>query len=335
MSPERALLWVGLSAGLLFVALTPPFQAPDEPSHFRRIYQMSEGTLFPSRGGEGSLPESVVRLGETLRGDLPFHPEKRADPRALAAAFSQPLNAAQRIPARVGGAVYSTPFLYLPQALTAWVARQLDLPPLFLFYLCRLVNLATGLALAWAAVRRAPFYRWLFVLLALDPMALFLRSSLSPDASVDALALFFVATVLALAAGEAKPAPGSLAALLGSAALLALSKGAVYLLVPAAALLIPACRLGGRRRAAAVFGALFALTFGGVALAGWAARRADFPGLRPEVATDPAAQLQHILAHPGHFLEVISKSALLQGPGIAFQLVGNLGWLDTPLPKLA
>src|SRR6185369_10885035 len=129
------------------------------------------------------------------------------------------------------------PVPYLPQALAALVGRELRLPVLSLFYLCRLTNLLASLAIAWVAVRVAPLYRWLFALLALDPMALFLRSSLSADAPIDAVALLLVAAVLALAvepAGEdprARDRPavrGLLGLLFGAVAFLALSKGASY-----------------------------------------------------------------------------------------------------------
>ena len=99
-----------------------------------------------------------------------------------------------------------TPAPYLPQALAALVGRSCGLRPLVLLYLCRLANLLASLAVAWWAVRITPFHRWLFAFLALDPMALFLRSSASPDALADAAGLLFVAAVLAKAAGPVGPA---------------------------------------------------------------------------------------------------------------------------------
>jgi uncharacterized membrane protein len=340
MSPERTVLVVGLLGGLLFVAATPPFQAPDEPNHFARAYQVSEGVLFPRSGGV-DLPESVVRIGTDLRGDLPFHPERKVDRQALAAAFSVPLAPERRTTHPLGGSVLSTPLAYLPQALGAVVGRALGLPVLWVFYLCRLTNLLASLAVAWAAVRVAPLFRWLFAFLVLDPMALFLRSSLSADALIDALALLLVATVLALAAGP----PGGdrrdrgrlgrlLGLLMGTVAFLVLSKGATYSLLPALAFLIPAERLGGRRRATAVLATVVALTAAGVALSGWAVRRAYPLDLRVDVRTDPVAQAGIIARDPMHFLGLASVDAVRHAPMYAIQFVGNLGWLDTTVPAI-
>ena len=49
--------------GMLFLMLTPPFQAPDEDSHFKKAYVIAKGNLFPDieDGKEGfRLPEEMV-----------------------------------------------------------------------------------------------------------------------------------------------------------------------------------------------------------------------------------------------------------------------------------
>jgi len=338
MTPERTVLLVGLVGGLLFVALTPPFQAPDETRHFSRTYQLSEGVLFP-HAGRAELPESVVRV----EGDFQYlvgHPERKVDLAAWRKALFLPLEPGNRVASNVLGAALSTPFPYLPQALAALAGRTLGLPPLGILYLCRLVNLLACLAVAWTAVRIAPFYRWLFAFLALDPMALFLRSSTSPDAAIDAAALLLVATALAAAAASAGNAgkPGRdrgwialLLTLAGTAAFVGLAKGATYLLLPALVLLLPAERLAGRRRQVAMIAAVLALALSGAAFSGWEARRGYTP-LRVEVRADPTAQTAEIVHHPVRFLAIVLADTVRQAPVYAIQFVGNLGWLDTPLP---
>jgi len=326
MTPERTVLLVGLLGGLLFVALTPPFQAPDENRHFCRAYHLSEGVLFP-KAGRADLPESVVRVSESFQS-LAGHPERKADLAAWRQALAVPLAPERHAESGIGGAALSTPAPYLPQALAALAGRLLGLPPLVLLYLCRLANLAAALAVAWLAVRIAPFYRWLFAFLALDPMALFLRSSASADALTDAAALLLVAVVLALAVGHA--GRYRIALLLGSVALVVLAKGASYLLLPALVLLIPAERFGGRRRQAATLAAVLVLALAGVALSSWAARRAYTPP-RVEVTLDPGAQIARIARRPFHFVAIALADAVRRAPVYAIQFVGNLGWLDTPL----
>jgi uncharacterized membrane protein len=271
---------------------------------------------------------------------LRFHTEERVDRRVLRAAFALPLEPELRVDGNLGGAALSTPAPYLPQALAALAGRQLGLRPLHILYLCRLANLLASLAVAWTAVRIAPFFRWLFAFLALDPMALFLRSTVSPDALIDAAALLLVAACLALAVETVEPAEGEarrsrrglVALLLGAVALLGLAKGASYLLLPALVLLIPLagpCR--NRRRTAALLSVVTVVSLAGAGLSTWAARRAYVP-LRPELGVDLARQTAEIARHPARFLGLAAVDAVRHAPVYAIQFVGNLGWLDTPLP---
>src|SRR3954470_21427315 len=98
--PGRFVLVAVLLFGALFPLVPPPFQAPDEPEHFDRAYWVSEGRLdllpVPVRTA-APLPASVNRIGEAS-GDLSFHPERRASPRAILAALQIPLTPERREP---------------------------------------------------------------------------------------------------------------------------------------------------------------------------------------------------------------------------------------------
>ncbi|MER3433396.1 MAG: hypothetical protein C4288_08190 [Leptolyngbya sp. ERB_1_1] len=45
-SPERAFLILSLIFGMMFIIALAPFQSPDEPAHFYRAYQLSEGKII-------------------------------------------------------------------------------------------------------------------------------------------------------------------------------------------------------------------------------------------------------------------------------------------------
>ena len=47
IAPEKIFLILSLVFGLLFVFITPPFQSPDENSHFLKAYSVSKGKFFP------------------------------------------------------------------------------------------------------------------------------------------------------------------------------------------------------------------------------------------------------------------------------------------------
>jgi uncharacterized membrane protein len=351
LSPERTVLAVGLLGGLLFAFVTPPFQVPDEPAHFRRIYQLAGGAS-PRPGPDGQLgfeqPASLELVTSLCVAGLPFHPHRLLPAGVLRAAWRIPLDPGRQqfLPLSL-----LTPYTlapYLPQAAVAAAGRWLELRPLATFYLVRLANLAACLPLVWAAVRIAPFQKWAFAFLALTPMAMFLRSSASADGLTFASALLLSAAACALAWGPpadaappsvpldahaappAKPSARLVACLVAMSGLVALCKGGyllVNLLVPA----IPRRRLGSARRWAAVMGAALALT----ALGAWSSARvagAYFDLFHHAAGVDPRSQIQLVLAHPFDYLGLLVTDYVVHLPRYAAELVGNFGWLDAPLP---
>jgi hypothetical protein len=65
LQPEKVFLWLGGFFGLLFLFLTPPMQVPDEPAHFLRAWQISEGNLFADREDNrvgGWMPLSLEKF---------------------------------------------------------------------------------------------------------------------------------------------------------------------------------------------------------------------------------------------------------------------------------
>jgi Predicted membrane protein (DUF2142) len=336
MNAERCLLVLGLLFGLLFLVVTPPYQAPDENQHAFRSYHIAEGHLRTAAfGGLDQVPASLPDSAAGFWQQLPFQPEAKIAPGDVLAAWGRPLAPDVRREIWIFGNYL--PLCYLPQVAGAAVARLLGLPALGVLYLARLGNLLACLALAWAALRVAPFFRWTLALLALTPMALFLRSSASPDAVTNALAALLLAAVLALAWGpEGDPARRrrDLLILFGAALGLVLCKGGGYALFSLLVLLVPRQRLAATRgRTAVLTAGLLLATLAGFALAAWTARQAyDSLHLRPGAHLDPQAQAEVVLADPLRFAGLVAGDYLQNGLRYLFQFVGNLGWLDTPLP---
>src|SRR6202035_4873382 len=241
------------------------------------------------------LPASLEALiANTLQG-LPFVPGRKLAPGTLRAALAIPLAPDVRTFVPVRDMTVYTAVPYVPQALAAGIGRLCRLPPLLILSACRLLNFLAALALVVAAVRIAPFFRWLFAGLALTPMAMFLRSSASPDALTFAAAALVASAILALAWGPA-PTRGCLFVFLAAASLLVLSKGG-YFPLPFAAGLVPRQRLGGARRQAAAVAVFLVLIAGGMAVSSWTVARSA-THVPVEICTSPAAQARVIAGRP-------------------------------------
>ena len=329
--PDRFLLVAGLLFGLGLAVVTPPFQAPDEPSHFYRAYRVSEGRLdlIPlPKGAVVDLPASILTITD-LRGDLPFHPERKIAPEAIRAAFRITLEPDRREPAWFPNTL-QYPFVpYVPQALGIALGRFFGAPPLVLLYLARLANLVSGTLMVAFAVRRLPAFQWLAAMVALTPMALFLRASASADVTSASAAFLVVSAAARLAWGEGPARRSDLILLAASTTVLCASK-AVYFPLAFLAFLIPVARFPqGRRARFLLVHTVLALTITTYAIAVSRTAgtiRVDTPGV------DASSQIRDSLADPLGFLAIAATDYATHAHRYAGQLVGKLGWLDTKLP---
>src|SRR3990172_8222682 len=206
--------------------------------------------------------------------------------------------------------VYS-PVLLLPQAITMrFFGRLADLPALTIFYLCRFASLLSYLILVWLAIRWIPFGKWILLVLAASPMALFQAATISPDAISNGIGFLFIAGCLK--ATEFKEIGwkefGNLTFLIF---LLFLAKLNLIPLILLLFLLIPPSRF--TRKGTYILLLITTTILFLVEAAGWfiiASTRSD-----PLLANDanPTAQLRYIVDHPFAFPQTIIKDLVTNG----------------------
>lgn len=326
-SAATAFLLVALPAGLVLLVLTPPFQVPDEPAHLFRAFQIAEGGLLAESVGGlpgGTLPASLADEARVWPGWMPARPGRELLDR-VRRGLALPLAPGVGRFVPFASAPYS-PVPYFPAAVAIAAGRAASWSPLALLYAGRLATLLAGTLLTAVALRIAPAFRWPMALLALTPMAAFLRSGLSADGVTNALAVLFFALVLRLSTrdGEA-PTAGMKALVLATSVALGLCKGSVVLLP--LLLLVPASSAPRRRLA---WGATL---LGASAAAGWwlAVRRLPIPP-RVDAAVDAAANVRSLLVRPGRFLALLGAEVDAHPLRHVRELLGQLGWLDVRLP---
>jgi uncharacterized membrane protein len=227
--------------GIGILILTPPFEVPDEPQHFFRAFQLSEGrfrdfvVLAPDeKDGMRSmrygtlLPKSLSALVDSSDvANVRFKRYSKVQTSKLWTSLTTKLNANDREYLPVPD---YPPAAYIPQVVGIWIGRLLRLSPLFLFYFARLTALCVWVALTFTAIRMTPVLKWGCFLLALMPMVLFLAGSTSSDSIILGVSLLLSATLFRWAYDSSKDRIGAwdLAGLFAMAFVIALSK-AIYL----------------------------------------------------------------------------------------------------------
>ncbi len=320
---------MALLFGGLFIGLTPPFQSPDEPNHFLRAYQVSEGRLFPekieNRRLGGYLPTSLQAVADSFAYLKNDH-QARLRPGLLESSQAIPLRPDHRTFLDFANTAVYAPTAYLPQAAAIALLRPLGAGPLVLLYAARLANLLVWVLLIGAALHTLPALHRPVAALALLPASLVVAASANADVLTNGLCWW-------LFAGFCQPAVRSrwwtivAFAAVCAAKVVTLPLGLLY---------------GLHQKNRRYFATLLAL--GVVAAVGWGILAQHWfisydaydPHYRDTQTLNegvrPTAQLHFVAAQPFTFLQVAAQSYGRALPSTLAHFVGKFGWGKNYLP---
>jgi uncharacterized membrane protein len=320
-----------LATGLLAINI-PPFQNPDEFSHFNRAAQLADGGIVGTRystdnGGvmesvEGGLIDpAILKAGKPFEA-IPFHAERRvvradwmpnvhwSDDRAM-----EPFPGTARYP----------PHFYVPAAIGIILGRASNMTVVQSFMLSRLLTGMAAVAVgALAIVCAGSAAPWIYAIMTL-PMSLSLIASTSQDAlllACSALAGAALFRLLRSPGAQGEKIIIGVSVLLGMIAMARPPYGALAILP------LGATKTSWRWRSAAA-----AIT---VALTvAWSTFVAStvLTNAGAAVGANPHAQLTLLYQDPMRVLTVGWNTVTQYWPIYLQGFIGNLGWLDTPLPS--
>ena len=334
----------------IFVAMVPPGWGLDEQTHFYRAYQLSEGTLIPSRDPATgtflyAVPRSVYDLlqkgwadaNEVDRGSPSYHRQDMPNPSRYPELEAAPLNPDDRVSADLTQTMANVPVVYAASAAAMALARAFGADVGTLVLAAKIANALVYLGLAFLAIwfaRRLRF-RWLLLVTALLPAAIFQASVITADTFTNGVCLLFLSVAGTLIL-ERRPVGGRVLALLAaSAAAVALSKPTYALLVGIVAV-IPAAVFPSRRwgrwfKAAVLLGALVLLAgtlfLGQKGAVGVYAQRGDVAS-----AISAPDQLVFVVTHPVESVLVLGRTIEVYGQTWLQGVVGLFGYNTVPVP---
>jgi uncharacterized membrane protein len=340
-SPVSVFLFMSLIFGPFVVALTPPMRGADEPAHFVRAYGLSQGEIVPStkdaQNRKGIFISTKLQqqmemfeLARTRIHEENFSYSDLFDRyRTHFGTTTTKSGSDQKAFNLYGGSEGYSPIPYLPYIPAIALARFLDFDFLGMIYLMRSIGFMVMTALMAYVIFIVPRLRWAFVLIAMLPSALFARATLSADG----MSLVFAMLVAALALrGVVYPQDGNVWTRSLWMSLCALAKPPQIAFILMGTMRWP---LGQTARYWAaltialapplVFAAIWTV-LSGTDVAIW---RID-GSQTPAEHFDPVWKLRYMIEHPLHFPALLAAS-LGDVDYYGQQLIGVLGWLDTPL----
>ena len=348
LDPIRRFIWVSAVFGVAFVLFIPPFQGPDEYTHFTRAYEVSNLQTAHRHHEkkvdlEGSyLPSSIQQTSDkTMLFRMPHYPDV---PQAKKYFLNQtrdslriPLNKNNRQFYDTGAAPAYIPLLYAPQALVIKILETLGAPIILMLYFTRLVCLLIWISLGVFALKKLQTDKLKLGVGALLLLPMFIAQATVPgtDAILTGASLLFFVEIYNALRNNSKLTFKQNSWLTALLFIMVMAKP-VYLVFGLFMLLT-------KTKYRVLPGLIFKLA--GTILIGliyvvWSyfTRYRGGPVYINSINAAhaaPGVQLHYILPNVFNFVEPLFNTLFLGwGDGTLVSLIGTFGLLDTPLPLL-
>ena len=339
--PEKVFLKLALPFGLLFLFLSPPFQAPDEQVHFFRVFQIKQFDLRGERvypfGAGAPLPSNFNQAAI----DLVQQPAAGAEiskydvGRAAQYLFQLP-DAHDRALTNFPNTVVYSPVPYMVHLIGAFISDNvMHLGIIPIIYFMRLVGFFVWLLVIYFLIRFIPYGKWVLVTIGLIPTTIYQATTINADTFTTLITFSFITLVLYLYANRSRLLGRDYVALLSTATLLNLAKPG-YIIVTAISLILVSKIDGGKLKR--ILTVLVGLFIAAIPFVIWMYLVKDLSAqiplqLKPGANVDVAGQIANIIHSPtdllyAYFISIFSN----YGSGILIGIVGSFGWIDYPLP---
>lgn len=326
--PENIYFLISLFFGILLVFITPPYQIPDERAHFYRANQIAEGEFFYP---EGEIMSSVIDFtAEIYKFDLNFKPQNKISKITLVEELFRSLDKDTKVVFTDTKTNNYSAINYFPQAVGIVIGKILKFSPYKLVLVSRIINLLVGIFLTTAAITISPIRKWSFVFIGLLPMALYQYASISPDAFVISLCIFYLALVLYMQTQD-KTEVKMLALAIVITLSMALTKPG-YVFLCFLILLVPIIR-GKKKYDFFIKGVIILATLT-LFVVWFSFSINNTPDIDPLVkGMDQKAQLEFVMNNPLGFVQTLANDLITDFGYITEMFIGKFGWLDTRLPN--
>lgn len=343
-SPEYFFVFIAASFGLLFLIIVPPFQTPDENVHLYRAFEVAQFNIPHKQektNNVGSYLPLSIRQTEIrvhgayglpgTKGSIMFNDSEKYDYRfTKSALFDIPLNKNDKIFYQTASSPSYMPLNYIPQAAMAYIGTFVNLPVIAILYMIRFINLVLWIGMAFTAIRIFPWKKWALVGICLLPMVVSQTMSPGLDVITFGCALIFLSVIVKLSMRDENSKVG-IAHILGLTLLgilMIFGKSVLVALLPLV-FMIKSERFNVRyAKLAKLLIALVPIIMYMV----WVFVSKSFAAI--DTTMQGAQQIHTFMHNPLVFISSFVNTIFFITPSgdiLAQSIIGNFGWLDTPL----
>lgn len=336
---EKIYIYLALIFGIIFIFITPPFQSPDEDSHFLKSYNISIGKVYSGIKDNivgNSDPTDIKKYVYDKLSYIGDRNKKYTFSELVSDQYAT-MNYDKKTFAN-----YSTmnvlPIVYTAPVMGIWFSKAVAkifgmsaVSTSYMLYFARLFSLLISVLITYFAIKITPVFRKTIFAIALMPMTLYLYSMVTYDNVLISLTLLSLAIILKLIYdSKDKVIDWKYLLIFTIIGFVLYNVKTIYALLLVLVLFIPSEKFGSKKKKIidlliVVFGVLvLTILF-------------KIPYMLRNVSSDAtslivAKQTAFVLHNPIKYLYILGSNMIGQRTFQITSMVGLFGLVDTYLP---
>lgn len=328
---------LSLFIGTLLVMLVPPFNAPDEETHFMYSYEISEGSFLPKVENEEAghyIPSAVFA---SIEENKKLVNDREAKYSYNEMYYDNLLSSEYKNKGFMKLNVQTKPIIaYLAPAVGVEVATHLEafsdgkkVSTEVLLQFARFFSLLAYTIIGYFAIKITPKFKKSFFAILLLPMSVFLRSVVSYDGFILVISALALANILKLIDTKNIKFTKRHFILFVITGFVLLNVKTVYSIIFLGLLAVPNEAFGTKKNKVKKY-----VQIGVLILAISFVRRLFYSGLPSSSNELFGEQINYIISHPFNYFKILVHNVLSQLKIQSWWLFGTYGCLDTYVPML-
>ena len=334
---EKLFVIIGFIVGCLFIYIIPPFQSPDEDSHFKKAYTLSEGEFFAFSNGTISGLKIPDTMQEYIQKKVSVMSDRKWKYTYHDCYYDQllPGEFSKKTLVEVSTSG-TTPIAHIIPALGILCSKILA--PVFvngtpstalMLHFARFFSLLAYLIIGYFAIKITPSFKKSMLTILLIPMSIFLGSMVSYDSLLISISLLSIAMILRLIYDKKTKFNKKDFILFTIIGYILLNIKVIYAPLLALLIFVPTEKFKDRKKWKTYFALGTAIILLTIVF--------KIPNMLLEVASKESLssdQLMYVLSHPLSYLKILLVNLKDQFWTQLYWMTGNFGLLDTYLPPL-
>lgn len=323
---EKIFLNVAIPIGILFMVFMIPGHVPDETTHFIKAYDVSMGHILTPIDENGdsaiTVPKGLAEYNHTnLRNyqDLVNFAKEKTD-----------YNDTEKIVSTAQGNFF---IMYIFSAIGFFIARILNIGIIYGILLGKMFNFIFFLIMGYLAIKKIPFGKIVFTAYTIMPMNLQQVTSISADAFINSILLYYVAYSIYMIFKKEKITKKEIAIYIVFTAIAGIVKMVYILIAGVGFLIVKRKDMTNKNKILTI---VLTIVLGGIFTIGTLVFSTRYTSTtdatikyQEEFNVDSGKQINEMIHNPKHAIKAFTNDWYDMGKHYIYMSIGSeLGWLE-------